>query len=108
MSNYGDPRGPSSPWGEPLPAMSDPAPSRSAGRRYPPAPQDERSWDGAGGPTAALHLPARRDWEPGRWFRAARASVALLVISLGLGLALASALGLLFWALASAIHHASS
>jgi type IV secretory pathway TrbD component len=46
--------------------------------------------------------------DPGRVFRMARASVALLVIALGLGLALASAFGLLFWAVASAIHGASS
>jgi len=104
MTNRDNQRSSVSPWGDPL----LPAP---AGRRYPlGSPNRARTpWEHNGRVgTSALRLPARRDWEPGRMFRAARASMALLVISLGLGLAFASALGLVFWALASAIHHASS
>ncbi|MBV9660329.1 MAG: hypothetical protein JO337_04150 [Acidimicrobiales bacterium] len=71
-------------------------------------------------PTAADSPPRRRTAEPrppgrvhleagpGHTVRTVRATMGLIVVSLGLGLAVASALGLVFWAVASAIHQASS
>jgi hypothetical protein len=50
----------------------------------------------------------RRRHEPRRVFRVTRATVGLVIIALALGLALASTIGLIVWAIASALHHASS
>lgn len=43
-----------------------------------------------------------------RIFRIVRSTTGLVVIGLVLGLAIAASLGVLVWAIASALHHASS
>jgi hypothetical protein len=90
----------------PRPDLAEPFPARSDTGTL-AAGWDDQDWQDSG-PAALLRRPLGLSREPGRLFRATRAGVALVVISLGMGLALASAFGLLFWALASAIHHASS
>ncbi len=64
-----------------------------------------------GGP----NLAAGRAWTPFAGesrlravFRVVRSSVGLMIIALGLGLALAAGMGALVWAIATALHHASS
>jgi hypothetical protein len=42
-----------------------------------------------------------------RVFRVSRATIGLIVIALGLGLALAAGLGALVWVIATAVHHAA-
>jgi hypothetical protein len=53
------------------------------------------------------NLRRRRETPAHRVLRVTRATTALIIIALGLGLALASLLGVLIWAIAAAIHHAA-
>ena len=57
------------------------------------------------GETALVTNPPAREH---RIFRIVRSSTTLIIIGLGLGLALAAGLGTLIWAIATALHHASS
>ena len=74
-----------SPWGEPARPETAPEPPRPL----------------------YVQRPYRRR-RPRPFFRVTRATAGLIIITAGLGVALAAALGAVIWLLAAAIHHAAN
>ena len=122
-----------SPWGAPLPPAGGPPPAgappagaplqpqpvgaaqsvrQASPLRTPqPAAQAQSRSQTQASPRGQGPQPPRSDSAEPRWrklIRVSGASIGLIIISLGLGLALAATLGGAAWLIATAIHHAAS